>query len=48
MPKFAWEGKTRTGAVQKGVTEAQDAAFVEAQLRRAGLLGITVKEQRRL
>lgn len=46
MPKFAWEGKTRTGAVQKGVTEAQDAAFVEAQLRRAGLLGITVKEQR--
>jgi type IV pilus assembly protein PilC len=46
MPKFAWEGKTRTGAVQKGVTEAQDAASVETQLKRAGLLGITVKEQR--
>jgi len=46
MPKFAWEGKTRTGAVQKGVTEAQDAASVEAQLKKAGLLGITVKEQR--
>jgi len=46
MPKFAWEGKTRTGTVQKGVTEAQDAASVETQLKRAGLLGITVKEQR--
>ena len=34
MPKFAWEGKTRTGAVQKGVIEAQDAASVEAQLKR--------------
>jgi type IV pilus assembly protein PilC len=46
MPKFAWEGKTRTGTVQKGVTEAQDAASVESQLKRAGLLGITVKEQK--
>lgn len=45
MPKFAWEGKTRTGAVQKGVTDAQDAASVEAQLKKAGLLNITVKEQ---
>lgn len=46
MPKFAWEGKTRTGAVQKGVTDAQDAASVEAQLKKAGLMGISVKEQR--
>lgn len=45
MPKYAWEGKTRTGAVQKGVTEAQDAASLEAQLKKAGLLAITVKEQ---
>lgn len=45
MPKFAWEGKTRTGAVQKGVTDAQDAASVENQLRKAGLQGIVVKEQ---
>ncbi len=45
MPKFAWEGKTRTGAVQKGVTDAQNAAAVEMQLKKAGLLGITVKEQ---
>ncbi len=45
MPKFSWSGKTRTGAVQKGVTEAADAASVEAQLRKAGLQGIVVKEQ---
>ena len=47
MPKFAWEGKTRTGAVQKGVTDAQDAASVEAQLKKAGLMGISVKEQKK-
>lgn len=45
MPKFSWSGKTRTGSVQKGVTEAADAASVEAQLRKAGLLGIVVKEE---
>ncbi len=45
MPKFAWEGKTRTGAVQKGVTDAQNAAAVEMQLKKAGLLNVTVKEQ---
>lgn len=45
MPKFAWEGKTRTGAVQKGVTDAQDAASLEAQLKKAGLLNISIKEQ---
>lgn len=45
MPKFAWEGKTRTGAVQKGVTDAQDAASVEAQLKKAGLLNVSVKEE---
>jgi type IV pilus assembly protein PilC len=36
MPMFTWEGKTRTGAVQKGVTDAPDAASVEAQLKKAG------------
>ncbi len=45
MPKFTWEGKTRAGAVQKGVTEAADAASVETQLKRAGLQNIVVKEQ---
>ncbi len=45
MPKFTWEGKTRTGAPQKGVTDAVDAASVEAQLKKAGLMNIVVKEQ---
>lgn len=45
MPKYSWEGKTRTGAVQKGVADAADAASIEAQLKKAGLLGIKVKEQ---
>lgn len=45
MPKFSWSGKTRTGAAQKGVTDAPDAASVEAQLRKAGLQNIVVKEQ---
>jgi len=45
MPKFNWEGKSRSGAVQKGVMEATSAALVEAQLKRYGLAGITVKEE---
>jgi len=45
MPKFVWQAKTRTGAPQKGVTDAPDAASVEAQLRKAGMQGITVKEE---
>lgn len=45
MPMFTWEGKTRTGAAQKGVTDAPDAASVEAQLKKAGLQNIVVKAQ---
>lgn len=45
MPKFSWEGKTRTGSVQRGVTDAPDAASVEAQLKKAGLQNIVVKDQ---
>lgn len=47
MPKFAWEAKTRTGAPQKGVIEAPDAATVESQLKRAGMVGIAVKEEKK-
>lgn len=47
MPKFVWEAKTRNGAIQKGVTEAQDAASVEAQLKKAGMMGISVKEEKK-
>lgn len=43
MPTYTWEGKTRSGAVQKGVTEAPDATSVEMQLKRAGLLNVVVK-----
>lgn len=43
MPVFSWQGKTRAGTVQKGVTEAPDAASVEAQLKKAGLVNISVK-----
>ena len=45
MPKFAWEAKTKTGAAQKGVIDAPDAASVELQLKKNGLIGITVKAE---
>jgi type IV pilus assembly protein PilC len=45
MPKYNWEGKSRSGSVQKGVMEASSAALVEAQLKRYGLAGITIKEE---
>jgi type IV pilus assembly protein PilC len=33
MPKFAWQGKTRTGKVEKGVMEAANVEMVAASLR---------------
>ena len=45
MPKFAWEGKTRTGAVQKGEMEAPSEAAVTAALRRQGILPARIKER---
>src|SRR5512135_2892182 len=45
MPKFNWEAKSKSGSVQKGVMEAPNIAAVEAQLKRYGLIGITVKEE---
>src|SRR5208282_347190 len=47
MPKYIWEAKSRTGSVQKGVMEASSAAIVEAQLKKYGLSGISVKEEGR-
>ena len=47
MPKYIWEAKSRTGSVQKGVMEASSAAVVEAQLKKYGLSGISVKEEGR-
>lgn len=44
MAKFSWEGRTKTGAVQKGVLEATTAAQVEMHLKKFGLIGISVRE----
>ena len=45
MPKYNWEAKSKSGSVQKGVMEAPSVALVEAQLKRYGLVGITIKEE---
>jgi type IV pilus assembly protein PilC len=44
MPKFNWEARSKAGAVQKGVMEAANTSQVEAQLKKYGFTGITVKE----
>ena len=45
MAKFSWEARSKAGSTQKGVMEAANVAQVEAQLKRYGFTGITVKEQ---
>jgi type IV pilus assembly protein PilC len=45
MPKFSWEGKTRTGLVQKGEMEAPNEGAVSAQLRRQGIMPAKIKER---
>ncbi len=45
MPKFSWEGKSRTGQVQKGDMEAPSEAVVTAQLRRQGIMPSKIKER---
>ncbi len=45
MAKFSWEGKTRTGTVQKGDMEAASAAAVTATLRRQGIQPGKIKER---
>jgi len=47
MPKFSWEARSKAGSTQKGVMEAGSALQVEAQLKRYGFNGITVKEEGR-
>jgi len=44
MAKFAWEGKTRTGKIQKGTMEGPDEAAVLAALRNQGIMPSSVKE----
>jgi type IV pilus assembly protein PilC len=45
MAKFSWEGKTRTGAMQKGEMEAPSEAAVTATLRRQGILPAKITER---
>lgn len=44
MAKFDWEARSKTGSAQKGVMEAPNVAMVEAQLKRYGFTGISIKE----
>jgi type IV pilus assembly protein PilC len=43
MAKFSWEGKSRTGKVQKGTMDAPDEAAVTAALRRQGIMPSAIK-----
>ncbi len=45
MAKFQWEARSRTGAVQTGVMEAKSKDMVEAQLKKFGFGGISIKEE---
>jgi type IV pilus assembly protein PilC len=45
MAKYSWEARSRTGAQQKGVMEANTKALVEAQLKKFGFSNITIKEE---
>ncbi len=47
MPKFNWEARSKTGSVQKGVMEAANQALVDAQLKKYGFTGITIKEEKK-
>lgn len=44
MAKFNWEARSKAGSTQKGVMEAAGVSQVEAQLKRYGFTGISVKE----
>jgi len=43
MPVFTWEGRTRQGAIKKGVMEAANEAAVMTQLRAQAVMPIAVK-----
>ncbi|PLX85721.1 MAG: pilus assembly protein PilC [Desulfuromonas sp.] len=45
MAKYSWEGKTRSGEVQKGEVEAPNEAVVTATLRRQGIMPSKIKER---
>jgi type IV pilus assembly protein PilC len=45
MAKFSWEARNKAGQTQKGVMEAESSGLVEAQLKKFGFSGITIKEE---
>ena len=45
MARDSWEARSRTGAQQKGVMEANTRTLVEAQLKKFGFSNITIKEE---
>ena len=45
MAKFAWEGKTRSGQMQKGEMDAPNQAAVTATLRRQGIMPGKIRER---
>ena len=45
MARYSWEARSRTGAQQKGVMEANTKALVEAQLKKFGFSNVTIKEE---
>ena len=44
MPKYNWEGRTKSGGSQKGVMEAQNVTIVEAQLKKFGFSNLIITE----
>jgi len=45
MPKYSWEGKTRSGQVMKGDMDAPNEAAVTAQLKGQGIIASSIKER---
>jgi type IV pilus assembly protein PilC len=45
LPKWTWEGKTRTGEIRRGEMEASDESQVSARLRAMALVNLKVKKK---
>jgi type IV pilus assembly protein PilC len=45
IPVWVWEGKTRTGEIKKGETEAPDEASVQQRLRAMALSNVKIKKK---
>src|SRR3954464_2337140 len=45
LPKWTWEGKTRTGEIRRGEMEASDESQVSSRLRAMALVNLKVKKK---